>query len=304
MSVYRVEYTPNNKDDDSEFLDINGVINLINMYEGEEDTLSKVLENSTNISNNLSSLVNALREATSNTEQQISLLSEIESIFEDDSTLLAINIDLQSSIESDKLVVVSKEYINLSSSDSDSTLENATTNSEESIDTSEETSELLKMIDKTQYAKEMHFGQGNPFEEIQSENIDYAVQNNQQSPESNQNQNQVYSQIIGNNLKLVYTTVPTDKLEQYISLQALGRDTKAYESIDNLQQDDNESIIEVLIDTSNTIDLTNRKEYNKFIASGNSLNKPLIKRILQDNNFQCVEYLIVDNRAVREIREA
>jgi hypothetical protein len=311
MSVYRVEYTTNNKDDDNEFLDINGVINLISMYEGEDDTLSKVLSNSTDISNNLLELISTIRKETINTEKLISLLSEIEATFEEDTNLLALNINLQDSLESDKLVIVSKEYIDLSS-DSNTT---AYTSQKDSPEDSEEacenintpqaeTQELLKMIDKTQYAKEMHFGQGNPFEEIQSENIDYEPAYNSQSQTSNHiNFNQA-SGIEQITTTIVYAAVSTENLEQYLSLQAVGTDTKAYDSIDNLQLSENESILEIKIDTSNMIDLTNRKEYEKFISSGNQLNKPLVKRISRDNSFQCIEYLIVDNRAVREIKEA
>jgi hypothetical protein len=306
-----VEYTTNNKDDDNEFLDINGVINLISMYEGEDDTLSKVLSNSTDISNNLLELISTIRKETINTEKLISLLSEIEATFEEDTNLLALNINLQDSLESDKLVIVSKEYIDLSS-DSNTT---AYTSQKDSPEDSEEacenintpqaeTQELLKMIDKTQYAKEMHFGQGNPFEEIQSENIDYEPAYNSQSQTSNHiNFNQA-SGIEQITTTIVYAAVSTENLEQYLSLQAVGTDTKAYDSIDNLQLSENESILEIKIDTSNMIDLTNRKEYEKFISSGNQLNKPLVKRISRDNSFQCIEYLIVDNRAVREIKEA
>jgi hypothetical protein len=291
MSLYRVACADNKIVDDSELMDINGIIDLLKLYEGENDTLDKILDTSTNISNNLLGLIKEIRNINTDTEKQIGLLSEIESTFEEDSSLMAINIDIEESFNNNKLEIASKEYFDIY-------------NDNESLD-------------KQKYSKEVHFGQGDPFEEIEAENIDLEQEDFEKGVEDDTDQIPNVTPLSQSKTPVeqlldLYISVPNDQVQSILQNQAVPINTLAYEyqeNVPNVNQD-TMTILRVTVSTSDCYDLTNRTNFEKFgIANISLYEHSLIKKCSMlpsstnpfNSYFMCLEYVIVNNKSVRGI---
>jgi hypothetical protein len=105
------------------------------------------------------------------------------------------------------------------------------------------------------------------------------------------------------------------KLSQKEALKAINscaipEDTKAYEHKDNIKKNNSNEILAVTIDTKDMLDLTNYSEYLAYIRAKlnneNIANRySLIRRIkpLDETNIMIIEYIICNNRCVRNVQK-
>lgn len=112
-----------------------------------------------------------------------------------------------------------------------------------------------------------------------------------------------------NTSQICFIALDKDAAIDAINLQAIPKNTVAYEYMDEVPKRDGKVILAVEIDTANMLDMTHRPDYIKYMRGRIDKNKGLIKDVSiirrvtidMDINQYKIVYIVLNNSSIKKV---